>query len=105
MKLTISLAQFDIALGEPEKNWATVQRMTAVAAQRNTDILVLPELWSTGYDLENAATYATPINEGIFAQTSALAKEHNIAICERLHVSTTVRTAYSLIPVQKIIGT
>jgi predicted amidohydrolase len=80
MKLTISLAQFDIALGEPEKNWATVQRMTAVAAQRNTDILVLPELWSTGYDLENAATYATPTDEGIFAQTSALAKDHNIAI-------------------------
>ena len=28
------------------------------AAERNSDMILLPELWSTGYDLENARDYA-----------------------------------------------
>jgi predicted amidohydrolase len=80
MKLTISLAQFDVILAEPEKNLATVQRMAAAAAQRGSDILVLPELWSTGYDLENAAHYATTTDAGIFAEVAQLAQQQRMAI-------------------------
>jgi predicted amidohydrolase len=80
MKLTISLAQFDVVLGEPEKNLATVQRMAAEAAQRGSDIVVLPELWSTGYDLENAVRHATTTEAGIFAEVGQLARQHQMAI-------------------------
>ncbi len=80
MKQTISLAQMDVKLGDPAANWHTVQAMTAEAARRGSDLVVFPELWSTGYDLANAASYATPTNAGIFAQVAALAQKHHIEI-------------------------
>ncbi|WP_420642256.1 carbon-nitrogen family hydrolase [Candidatus Leptofilum sp.] len=80
MKLTISLGQMDVKLGDPMANWHTVQAMTAEAARRGSDLVVFPELWSTGYDLENAASYATLTDAGLFAQVAALAKTHQIAI-------------------------
>ncbi|WP_420627757.1 carbon-nitrogen family hydrolase [Candidatus Leptofilum sp.] len=80
MKTTISLGQMDVKLGDPAANWRTVQAMTAEAARRGSDLVVFPELWSTGYDLENAASYATRTDAGLFAQVAALAKQHQIAI-------------------------
>ena len=76
MILTISLGQMDVKLGNPAANWDAVQVMTAEAKRRGSDLVVFPELWSTGYDLENAAQYATPTNAGIFAQVAALAQTH-----------------------------
>ncbi len=78
--LTISLGQMDVKLGDPAANWGTVQAMTAEAARRGSDIVVFPELWSTGYDLENAARYATRTDAGLFAQVATLAQTHQIAI-------------------------
>ncbi len=80
MELTISLGQMDVKLGDPEHNLKVVEEMTAEAARRGSDLIVFPELWSTGYDLENAAQHAAPVGQGIFAQVSGLAKQHNIAI-------------------------
>ncbi|MFQ5421157.1 MAG: carbon-nitrogen family hydrolase [Anaerolineae bacterium] len=80
MKLTISLGQMDVKLAEPAANLATVAVMTAEAARRGSDVVVFPELWSTGYDLANAARYATPLDAGIFAETAVLAKKHRIHI-------------------------
>ena len=80
MELAISLGQMDVQLGQPEANLQKVHDLTAEAARRGSDILVLPELWSTGYDLENAARYATPTNTGIFAQVAALAQEYKLCI-------------------------
>ncbi|MCA9997421.1 MAG: hypothetical protein KDE56_16795, partial [Anaerolineales bacterium] len=80
MKLTISLGQMDVELGDPAANLAKVAEMTAEAARRGSDLVVFPELWSTGYDLESAGSYATTIDEGIFAETAVLAKTHNIHI-------------------------
>jgi predicted amidohydrolase len=70
----------DIALGQVEHNLATARAMIAEAARRGSDVVVLPELWSTAYDLENAATHAAPMEAGIFAQTAALAAEFQIHI-------------------------
>ena len=78
--LTISLGQMDVKLGNPAENWRTVQQMTAEASRRGSDLVVFPELWSTGYDLENAANYATTTDKGLFAQVAALAQKHQIAI-------------------------
>ena len=80
MKLTISLAQMDVILAEPERNLVTASQMVAEAAQRGSDVVVLPELWSTGYDLENADQYATATDAGIFAEVAQLARQHGIAI-------------------------
>ena len=80
MKLTISLGQIDIKLGDPQANLAKVTEMSREAARRGSDIVIFPELWSTGYDLENAAKHATTTDKGIFAQTAVLAQENKISI-------------------------
>jgi omega-amidase len=78
--LTISLGQMDVQLGQPEANLATVQSWTAAAAERGSDVVVFPELWSTGYDLARAEQYATPITAGVFADVAALARQQQIFI-------------------------
>lgn len=78
--LVVSLGQMDVVLGQPMINLAQVQRLAAEASRRDSDILVLPELWSTGYDLSRAADYATVVTAGIFAEVANLAREHHIHI-------------------------
>jgi predicted amidohydrolase len=84
MELTISLAQMNIALGQPRVNLAKVQELTAEARRRGSNVVLFPELWSTGYDLENAEQYATSLHEGLFAELAALARENAIHICGSL---------------------
>lgn len=43
----------DIAFGDPERNYETARSMIDKASTKNPDILVMPELWTTGYDLAN----------------------------------------------------
>ena len=80
MKLNLSLGQMHVHLGEPEKNFERVREWTAEAARRGSALVLFPELWSTGYDLENWPKHAAPLGEGMFARLSALAKEHRIAL-------------------------
>jgi omega-amidase len=84
MELTISLAQMDIALGRPQVNLAKAQELTIEAKRRGSDIVLFPELWSTGYDLENAEQYATSLDEGLFAELATLSRENAIHICGSL---------------------
>lgn len=80
MEITISLGQMDVTVGQPEVNLARAQAMTAEAARRGSDLVVFPELWATGYDLENAERHATALDKGVFAQVGELARANNIAI-------------------------
>jgi omega-amidase len=80
MKVTISLGQIDIKLGEPDRNLETAKALAAQASARGSDVLVLPELWSTAYDLERAGQHATAPDAGIFAAVAGLAREHGLYI-------------------------
>jgi omega-amidase len=80
MQLSVSLGQMDVALGQPDKNLDKVRAMVAEAKRRGSQLVVFPELWSTGLDLEHCAEYATPVDEGIFAETARTAREHSIHI-------------------------
>ena len=79
-RLVISLGQMDVLLGQPDVNLAQVRLLAAESARQGADVLVLPELWSTGYDLGRAADYATAVTTGIFAEIANLSKEHSIHI-------------------------
>ena len=50
--MKISIAQFKSELGVVDKNFATAKRL--IDAAKNSDVIILPELWSTGY-------YPTPV--------------------------------------------
>jgi len=78
--LKISLAQMDVKLGKPQENMAAVHRFVQQASGQGADVLVLPELWSTGYDLENAAEYASDLDAGMFAETAVLAQQYHLSI-------------------------
>lgn len=80
MQLTISLAQMEVILGQPEANFAKARELAAEAKRRGSDVLVLPELWATGYDLKNAAKHASGTDEGLFARVADLARERGIYI-------------------------
>lgn len=79
-KLTISLAQMNIALGNPTKNINNAERLIAEAARRRSHLVVLPELWSTGYALNEAKQHAHELSKGLFAQLSMLATQNKICI-------------------------
>ncbi len=78
--LSVSIAQMNIALGDPAANLRQLERMVADAADRGAQLLVCPELWSTGYVLERAQSLASAPGEGMFAEVTALAKRHRIHI-------------------------
>ena len=50
--MKISVLQFKSELGEVEKNFATAERL--IESAQSSDVVILPELWSTGY-------YPTPV--------------------------------------------
>ena len=77
---TIALAQLDLALGEPARNLRNVRERVAEAKARGADTVVLPELWSSAYDLEHAAAHASALDQGMFAAMAELAREHHIAM-------------------------
>jgi predicted amidohydrolase len=78
--LTVALGQMDIALGDPAANLATARRLAGEARALGAELLLLPELWATGYDLERAGELADEVGAGAFAAVSALAREHGLAI-------------------------
>ncbi len=80
MEFTVSLGQMDVVFGDPIANFETVRRMAAEAARRGSQMVVFPELWSTGYDLSNAARYATDLKGGVFTRISELAASEKIYV-------------------------
>lgn len=70
----------DVVRGQVQTNLTTVTKMVEEAARRGSQMVVFPELWSTGYDLKRASLYATAVDEGLFAEVAALAKEYQIDI-------------------------
>lgn len=80
MKITVSLAQMAFILGDEEANFAHAKEWVSEAAQRGSDLVLLPELWASGYDLENWEHHATELNGGIFRRVSELARDHRIVI-------------------------
>ncbi|AYV65832.1 MULTISPECIES: carbon-nitrogen family hydrolase [Niallia] len=79
MKFQISLIQMDIAFGRPEENFKQVEKKIA-ACKDNSDIIVLPELWSTGYDLTRLAAIADKQAQNTISFLSKLASKYNVHI-------------------------
>ncbi len=58
MEFRIACAQIDVALGNKEVNLETAVQMVKEAATRKVDLIVLPELFTTGYCLDKANSLA-----------------------------------------------
>jgi len=77
MAVTISLAQIDVATSEPQKNLDKAAAYIQEAARRGSDLIVFPEMWTTGFQWEwnrrNAAEH-----EAMVENVAALAKRYSI---------------------------
>ncbi len=77
MKLTISLAQIQISLGDTAANLTKAAEWTAEAARRGSDLIIFPEMWTTGCDWPNIDKLAAQ-QERVVAQVAAIARQHKV---------------------------
>lgn len=79
MGIKFALAQFEIALGDPEVNLRSGTAAILQAAAEGCQLVQLPELWISGYDLPNRARYSllAPVWN---KQMQSMADRHNIVI-------------------------
>lgn len=86
MKSTISLAliQFESILGDPKANRRKAEAMIREAAENGAELICLPEMYTTGYNLDIIGPQITQLAENIDGPTvtdlQQLAKELKIHI-------------------------
>ena len=78
--MKIALVQMDVAHGQPVENKKHVKEMLERALVASPDVIVLPEMWNTGYALDELDGLAD--KEGLESQEflSQFAREHAVAI-------------------------
>ncbi len=81
-KMKVSCVQLDMKLGEVEENYAEAVRLIKeTVAKDNSDTVVLPETWSTGYyPKQELESFCDNNGERVKMTFSALANELNVNI-------------------------
>lgn len=77
--MKISIAQMDITQGHKGKNLKKGISFIEEAAEQNADLIVLPELWTTGY-VKNLQELAEPMDGETITKLTNMAKENDITI-------------------------
>ncbi len=80
MNISITLAQLDLKMGETESNFLKAQEAVQRASQLGAEIVLLPELWASGFDLDKTNKYASSLDEGWFTRMRDLAVENKIGL-------------------------
>ncbi len=78
--MKIALVQMDVAHGQPTENKKHVKEMLERALSEKPDVIVLPEMWNTGYALDELDGLAD--KEGLDSQEllSHFSRKHAVAI-------------------------
>ena len=79
-ELVLTIAQMAAAANEPERNLETATRAVAEGARRGSHLVVLPELWTTGVALRDAAAQRTPARLDARAAMREMARTHRVAV-------------------------
>jgi omega-amidase len=78
MSLKVACIQLDIAFGNPTENKKRVRTEIEKVMSQQPDIIVLPELWSTGYDLTQLETIADENGSDTKAFISELSRQYKV---------------------------
>ncbi len=79
MKSIVALAQIEIVLADVEANLRQAQHAIHQAAENGAELILFPELWTTGYDLPRRAQLAEA-NQPVLAEITHLAGQYHITI-------------------------
>lgn len=80
MNLSICCLQLDIAFGRPEENYRAVEAKFKEIANDKPDVVVLPELWTTGYDLTRLGEIADSEGSRTKSFIGGLAKRYGVHV-------------------------
>jgi omega-amidase len=78
--MRIALGQMDVATGQPEANVARAAVLAGAAAQAGAQLLLLPELWLSGFDLARAEEHARSFAGSWQARWASLARSSGLYI-------------------------
>jgi omega-amidase len=77
--MKITCIQMDISFGSPERNFEKAETLIERASKDKPDIIVLPELWTTGYDLTRLEEIGDRNAESSIQFLQTMAQKHNAA--------------------------
>ncbi len=79
--MRVAILQMDVIKGDRQANFATVRQLVAkaMAATPAPGVLLLPELWSTGYALEEKGVLASPMGRLDAEFLGELARQYHVA--------------------------
>ncbi|MGZ9645068.1 carbon-nitrogen family hydrolase [Lactiplantibacillus pentosus] len=78
--MRVALAQLDIQLGDPDANYQQVEVAIQRAAEQTVDVIVLPEMWNTGYALTRLNVVADDDGQRTRQLLSKLARRFRVNI-------------------------
>ena len=78
--MKIGCIQLNMGFGKVEENYERAEKFIREAASQGAEIIVLPEMWNTGYALEKLDELADVNGERTKAFLSSLAKELGVHI-------------------------
>lgn len=77
--MRLAVIQMNVESGNPESNFARAQQWLKEAARTpKPDVVMLPEMWNTGYAWEQMGEIADPEGERTKAFFSAFCREHQV---------------------------
>lgn len=77
--MKIANIQLDVAFGNPSENYRRVENFIETVSNHRPDIIVLPELWTTGYDLTRLAEISDDYAKTALSFLKDQAKKYNVS--------------------------
>lgn len=78
--MKIACIQTDIAFGQPDVNFSKIENDIKEAAAQKADVIVLPEMWNTGYALDKLASLSDKNGDRTKQFLTDISKEHAVNI-------------------------
>ncbi|WP_048000987.1 carbon-nitrogen family hydrolase [Lactiplantibacillus herbarum] len=78
--MRVTLAQLDIQFGDPDANYDQVEIAIQKAMEQTVDVIVLPEMWNTGYALNRLNVLADDDGQRTLQFLSQLARQFKVNI-------------------------
>ncbi|WML55151.1 carbon-nitrogen family hydrolase [Neobacillus sp. PS3-12] len=83
--MKIAVCQMEIIQGDKNINRVTAERMITEAAQNGAQVVVLPEMWTSGYDFAQLDQHKEPLEGSTYQFLSEIAGKQNVWVVGGSH--------------------